>query len=107
VVRGAYLFYYATEVGLQKPFNKAALRTRLNVLVADMLILGKRFKFDVFNGLSLMDNALFLKDQKFGLGSGQLFYYLFNYRTNLIAGGVDKRNRLDDELLSGVGLAIL
>lgn len=50
-----------------------------------------------------MDNGLFLEDQKFGPGDGQLHYYLFNYRANPIAGGVDKRNRLDLETLSGIG----
>jgi hypothetical protein len=50
-----------------------------------------------------MDNGLFLEDQKFGPGDGQLHYYLFNYRANPIAGGVDKRNRLDPETLSGIG----
>ena len=107
MIRAAYLFYYATDVGLQKPFDKAALKTRLNVLVTDALILGRRFKFDVFNGLSLMDNALFLKDQKFGRGDGQLHYYLFNYMANPIAGGMDERNSPDDKSLSGVGLVML
>lgn len=50
-----------------------------------------------------MDNGLFLEDQKFGPGDGQLHYYLFNYRANPIAGGIDKRNRLDLENLSGIG----
>lgn len=50
-----------------------------------------------------MDNGLFLEEQKFGPGDGQLHYYLFNYKANPIAGGVDKRNRLDTENLSGIG----
>ena len=103
----AYLFYYGTEVGLQQPFDKKALKTRLNELVHDALILAKRFKFDVFNALSLMDNGLFLEDQKFGGGDGQLHYYLFNYRLNPIAGGVDKRNQIDENGLSGIGTVML
>jgi glycylpeptide N-tetradecanoyltransferase len=106
VVRAAYLFYYATEVGLTAPVDKKALKIRLNALMADCLILCKRNKFDVFNALSLMDNGLFLEDQKFGLGDGQLHYYLFNYRANAIAGGVNKKNLLD-EALSGVGFTML
>ncbi|KAI0434912.1 acyl-CoA N-acyltransferase [Xylaria sp. FL1042] len=102
-IRAAYLFYYATEVGLIDPPDKEALKTRLNALVSDSLVYCKQYKFDVYNALSLMDNGLFLEDQKFGPGDGQLHYYLFNYRANPIAGGVDKRNRLDPENLSGIG----
>lgn len=97
------MFYYASEVGLREPFDKPALKTRLNELVHDALILAKKFKFDVFNALSLMDNALFLEQQKFGGGDGQLHYYLFNYRLNPISGGVDRKNQLDEENLSGIG----
>ncbi|KAK6860733.1 hypothetical protein PG995_004369 [Apiospora arundinis] len=121
-VRAAYLFYYATEAGLKdtpastegekKEDKKEAkaerevLKKRLNELMGDALILSRRYKFDVFNALSLMDNGLFLEEQKFGPGDGQLHYYLFNYRANAIAGGVDKRNRLDDNL-SGIGFTML
>ncbi|KAL2755748.1 hypothetical protein ACRALDRAFT_2105683 [Sodiomyces alcalophilus JCM 7366] len=107
VVRAAYMFYYASTAALTEPLDKAALKTRLNALMGDALILAKRFKFDVFNALSLMDNGLFLEQQKFGPGDGQLHYYLFNYRANTIAGGVDHRNQLDEDALSGVGLVML
>jgi len=53
-----------------------------------------------------MDNALFLEQQKFGAGDGQLHYYLFNYRMNAIGGGVDKRNELDEAHLSGIGVVM-
>ncbi|KAL6904805.1 acyl-CoA N-acyltransferase [Trichoderma evansii] len=106
VIRVAYLFYYATDVAFKEPFDKSALKARLNDLIHDALILAKLAKFDVFNALSLMDNGLFLEQQKFGAGDGQLHYYLFNYRANPIAGGVDKRNQLDDNNLSGVGLVL-
>ncbi|KAK0611796.1 acyl-CoA N-acyltransferase [Immersiella caudata] len=102
-IRAGYLFYYATEVGLTTPVEKPALKKRLNELMGDALILAKRYKFDVFNALSLMDNALFLEQQKFGPGDGQLHYYLFNYKAKPIASGVDARNQLDEEHLSGVG----
>lgn len=103
VIRVAYMFYYGTEVGCQEPFSKPTLKKRLNELVHDALILAKKYKFDVFNALSLMDNALFLEQQKFGGGDGQLHYYLFNYRLNPISGGVNKKNQLDEENLSGIG----
>lgn len=93
-------------MAFKEPFDKSALKARLNDLVHDALILAKLAKFDVFNALSLMDNGLFLEQQKFGAGDGQLHYYLFNYRANPIAGGVDKRNQLDDNNLSGVGLVL-
>lgn len=107
VVRVAYLFYYGTEVGLAAPFNKAATKERLNELIHDALILAKRAEFDVFNALSLMDNTLFLEQQKFGPGDGQLHYYLFNYRAKPITGGIDNQNRADEDHLSGVGFVML
>jgi glycylpeptide N-tetradecanoyltransferase len=36
----------------------------------------------VFNALDLMENARFLKDLKFGIGDGNLRYYLYNWRLN-------------------------
>ena len=106
-IRAAYLFYYATETGLTEPVDKSALKTRLSALMADALVLAKRYNFDVFNAMSLMDNALFLEKQKFGPGDGQLHYYLFNYKANWIAGGVNARNQLDEDNLSGVGFVML
>ncbi len=106
VLRVAYLFYYATEAGLTEPADREALKTRLNSLVSDALIMAKKEKFDVFNALTLMDNALFLDQQKFARGDGQLHYYLFNYRTKAIASGMDAKGQLDDKNLSGVGLVL-
>lgn len=79
----------------------------MNELCNDALILAKNLKFDVFNALSLMDNGLFLEQQKFGGGDGQLHYYLFNYRCHPINGGVDKKNQLDEKDLSGIGFVML
>ena len=36
--------------------------------------------FDVFNALDLMDNKQFLEKLKFGIGDGNLQYYLYNWR---------------------------
>lgn len=36
--------------------------------------------FDVFNALNLMDNKEFLEPLKFGIGDGNLQYYLYNWR---------------------------
>ena len=79
----------------------------MNALMNDCLILAKRYKFDVFNSLTLMDNVLFLEEQKFGKGDGQLHYYLYNYNANPIAGGVDRNNEIDEVGMSGIGVAML
>jgi glycylpeptide N-tetradecanoyltransferase len=101
------LFYYATTVGLQPKKGQTELKERLNALMNDALILAKKFKFDVFNALTLMDNALFLEQQKFGAGDGQLHYYLYNYKANPIAGGVDHKNHVDEKGCSGIGVVML
>ncbi|KAK0664636.1 acyl-CoA N-acyltransferase [Cercophora samala] len=106
-IRAAYLFYYASDVALKSPDDRPALKARLNALMADMLILAKKAKFDVFNALSLMDNSLFLEQQKFHPGDGQLHYYLFNYKANPIHGGVNRRNLLEENTSSGVGFVML
>lgn len=36
--------------------------------------------FDVFNALDLMENKQFLEQLKFGVGDGNLQYYLYNWR---------------------------
>lgn len=37
--------------------------------------------FDVFNALDVMENSSFLSSLKFGVGDGNLQYYLYNYRS--------------------------
>lgn len=54
-----------------------------------------------------MDNPYFLEPLKFGAGDGQLHYYLFNWRTATIKGGVDKRNNPDESQMNGVGVIML
>ncbi|KAL9033252.1 MAG: hypothetical protein Q9180_006045, partial [Flavoplaca navasiana] len=100
-VRAAYMFYYATEAAFVE--NEKGLKERLNVLMNDALVLAKKFNFDVFNALTLLDNPLFLKEQLFGAGDGQLHYYVYNYRTKPIAGGVDGQNEVDEKRRGGVG----
>lgn len=110
VIRAAYMFYYGSEAAFA-PENKAPedkhLKARLNELVKDALILAKKAKFDVFNALTLMDNPLFLEDQKFGAGDGQLHYYLYNYRTTPLPAGVDEKNKVDASKRGGVGVVML
>ena len=54
-----------------------------------------------------MDNPLFLESLKFGAGDGQLHYYLYNYRTASIAGGVDAKNNVDASRRGGVGVVMV
>ncbi|KAK6326916.1 hypothetical protein J4Q44_G00025610 [Coregonus suidteri] len=49
-------------------------------LMNDTLILAKLKGFDVFNALDLMENKVFLEKLKFGIGDGNLQYYLFNWK---------------------------
>ena len=65
VLKVAYLFYYATEV-VFKPGAETddSLKERLMQLVSDALIIADQSGFDVFNALTLMDNAEFIPDLK-------------------------------------------
>lgn len=49
-------------------------------LMNDALILAKQRHYDVFNALDLMENSEFLEKLKFGIGDGNLQYYLYNWR---------------------------
>ncbi|KAH7127057.1 acyl-CoA N-acyltransferase [Dendryphion nanum] len=105
VIKAAYLFYYATDVAFDA--DKSLLKPRLNLLIKDALILAKKANFDVFNALTLLDNPLFLEDQRFGAGDGSLHYYLYNYRAQPLPGGIDARNQSSDKNMGGVGLVML
>lgn len=49
-------------------------------LMNDALISAKNQNYDVFNALDLMENKEFLQPLKFGIGDGNLQYYLYNWR---------------------------
>lgn len=67
-IRAAYSFYnVATSVPLKQ-------------LINDALILAHNSGFDVFNALDLMDNKDVLEELKFGIGDGNLQYYLYNWK---------------------------
>ncbi|KAH9838192.1 Glycylpeptide N-tetradecanoyltransferase [Teratosphaeria destructans] len=114
-IRAAYLYYYATESAFpqpNKPKPKAAdlqlnLQSRLQQLVHDALILAKKDNFHVFNALTLLDNPLFLKEEKFEPGDGKLHFYLFNWRTPKLPGGVNEANMVDAKRMGGVGVVML
>lgn len=68
ILRAAYSFY------------NVATKTPLNDLMNDLLISAKNLGLDVFNALDLMDNVEFLENLKFGIGDGNLQYYIYNWR---------------------------
>jgi glycylpeptide N-tetradecanoyltransferase len=52
-------------------------------LLNDALIMARDNKFDVFNALDILENSReVLVDLKFGIGDGNLHYYLFNWRVH-------------------------
>jgi glycylpeptide N-tetradecanoyltransferase len=65
VLEAAYLFYYATDTAfLEDAEAEGRLKTRLQQLIGDALIVAHQAKFDVFNALTLMDNVPVLKELK-------------------------------------------
>lgn len=48
-------------------------------LMKDALILAKTKQCDVFNALNLMDNQSIMEPLKFGVGDGNLQYYVYNW----------------------------
>ncbi|KAK4634193.1 Glycylpeptide N-tetradecanoyltransferase [Fulvia fulva] len=109
-IRAAYLYYYATDTAFAKGKKQEVqegLQSRLQALVHDALILAKKDDFHVFNALTLLDNPLFLKEEKFEPGDGKLHYYLFNWRTALLPGGIDAKNNIDTTKMGGVGVVML
>uniref|UniRef100_A0A672GFD2 Glycylpeptide N-tetradecanoyltransferase n=1 Tax=Salarias fasciatus TaxID=181472 RepID=A0A672GFD2_SALFA len=61
-------------------FYNIHTKTPLLDLMNDALILAKLKGFDVFNALDLMENKVFLEKLKFGIGDGNLQYYLYNWK---------------------------
>lgn len=100
----AYLFYYATESAKEEA---DVYKKRMNTLITDALITAKQFDVDVFNALTCQDNPLFIKDSKFGAGDGLLNYYLFNYRTKHIDGGIDAESKQINSDGSGSGIGVV
>ena len=90
--------------------------------MGDALIIAAQAQFDVFNALTLMDNAQFLEDLKvrwmrcltrvsplinrlqFGPGDGFLNFYLYNWRTAPLAG-LDPKGNVP--MGKGVGVVML
>mmetsp|Transcript_4062 Transcript_4062/g.8736 ORF Transcript_4062/g.8736 Transcript_4062/m.8736 type:complete len:455 (+) Transcript_4062:199-1563(+) len=60
-------------------FYNVATTVSFKQLMRDALIHANANEFDVFNALDLMENKTILKDLLFGIGDGNLHYYLYNY----------------------------
>lgn len=61
-------------------FYNASTSTPWTQLMNDALVTAKKNGFDVFNALDLMENKTFLESLKFGIGDGNLHYYIYNWR---------------------------
>jgi len=61
-------------------YYTVATKHELKDLMKDMLVVAKQKDHDVFNTLDLMENQKFIKDLKFGIGDGNLHYYLYNFK---------------------------
>ncbi|WWD18827.1 glycylpeptide N-tetradecanoyltransferase [Kwoniella shandongensis] len=98
LLNAAYLFYYASDVlfsaggssddaATHDAKSKQKLGERLNALVNDVMVIAQNAGFDVLNALTLLDNNMFLQEQKFGPGDGYLNYYLYNWACAPVDGG--------------------
>jgi glycylpeptide N-tetradecanoyltransferase len=101
----AYLYYYASDI-VQNEFcdQDGSLRSRLDELIGDALVIAQGAQFDVFNALTQEDNCQFLDDLgvsgdahslnfvvcpynvQFSPGDGLLHFYLYNWRTAPLTG---------------------
>lgn len=61
-------------------YYNVATSENIEDLVQDALILARDNGFDVFNALNVSENNQFLETLKFGIGDGDLHYYLYNWK---------------------------
>jgi len=83
-------FYHlpSTVIGNPKHSNLRSTYSYYNVattvplvdLMRESLIFARNLGSDVFNALDVMDNATFFDALKFGIGDGNLQYYVYNWR---------------------------
>jgi glycylpeptide N-tetradecanoyltransferase len=81
-IDAAYSFYnVATSIPLNELMNDALILAHSVSLFNRHITRYFQAGFDVFNALDLMDNQSFLEELKFGIGDGNLQYYLYNWKT--------------------------
>ncbi|XP_003383674.1 PREDICTED: glycylpeptide N-tetradecanoyltransferase 2-like [Amphimedon queenslandica] len=61
-------------------FYNISTKTPFKELLYDALVLSKKCGADVFNALDIMDNEPVFEELKFGIGDGNLHYYLYNWK---------------------------
>lgn len=62
-------------------YYTASGATPMKQLLNDALVKARDHRFDVFNALDILENTReLLTDLKFGIGDGNLHYYMFNWR---------------------------
>lgn len=71
LLRGAYSFW-----------NTCTSTVKYSTLMEDLLVTAKNEGYDVVNALNIMSNEdALLKDLRFGVGDGELMFYLYNWKT--------------------------
>ena len=65
-------------------YYNVSLTGRLKEGMKECLVRAKAMNFDVFNALDALENSEFLEELAFGVGDGELYYYLYNWRIRKI-----------------------
>ncbi|KAI9634584.1 Glycylpeptide N-tetradecanoyltransferase [Dioszegia hungarica] len=131
ILNAAYLYYYASDsifrpssggseavaessasVGIvEERKRRERLGARLVQLSGDLMVVAKNAGFDVLNALTLLDNNMFLSEQKascqslpFGAGDGFLVNYLYNWQCAPIDGGLKGTSMKQG---AGIGVVML
>lgn len=96
-LNACYLYYHATSktplVDLVQDCIVQAHNVKLRTIFHVDLVLFRRDSvlfqndFDVFNALDLLDNKSFLEKLKFGVGDGNLQYYIYNWKCPIMEPG--------------------
>jgi glycylpeptide N-tetradecanoyltransferase len=87
-------FYWLPSSVMNNPLHKTlyagysyynvATSVPLFDLMRDVMVYAYKSNMDVFNCLDVMDNHEVFEDLKFGIGDGNLQYYLYNWQTPTI-----------------------
>merc|ERR1711862_467868 len=75
----SYYHLHSSVLYAAYSFYNVAKTVDVTELMRDCLILAKNEGHDVFNALNLMENDRFLEELKFGMGDGNLQYYVYNW----------------------------
>ena len=61
-------------------FYNVSMSGRFKDGMLELLRKAKELDMDVFNALDVMENKDVFEELKFGIGDGQLYFYLYNWR---------------------------